>query len=215
MFNEAKTKPDPNEPQIKTLKTLCPHCSNITYQNFTTGIGHYRVYRCNICGEITLQEVHNVEVESVTRRGKRITEIKEELDQLWPPPASLPNEVPERVRKIYEEAISIKSKSPSSFVVQIRRALEAVANERKVPSSSLYNQIEWMIKNGLLPDTFGKMIQITRILGNLGAHDAEKDVELKDTEVVDEFFRAAVEYIYIAPAKVERVAGLMKVDART
>lgn len=195
---------------INSFKSLCPHCGNVTFQRQVTSEGDYRTYVCDICGDTTFQKVNIIQVERITPRGKKVLIEQEQLEQLWPMLSALPNEVPERVRKIYEEAVSIRTKSPSSFVVQIRRALEAVANERKAPSGSLYNQVEWLIKNNLLPETFGKMAQITRLIGNLGAHDADMDVRLEDTEVVDEFFRAAIEYIYIAPAKVIKLNDLLK-----
>jgi hypothetical protein len=208
-----RPKPNPNEPKIPVLKALCPHCGNVSYQHIANDQIKYRLYKCDICLELTFQRVIRKQIEHKNARGKTII-VEEKLEQLYPPLTSLPVEVPERVRYIYDEAVSIRSKSPSSFVVQIRRALEAVANERKAPSGALHKQIEWMIKNNLLPDTFGKMIHITRIFGNLGAHDAEKDVSLEDTEIVDEFFRATIEYIYIAPAKVERVALLQQGDKK-
>lgn len=208
-----RPKPNPNLPKNPVLKNLCPHCGNITYQRIAHDLFNYRVYKCDICSEYTFQRVIREKTESTSARGKKVS-VEEKLEQLYPPQTSLPAEVPQRVREIYEEAVSIRSKSPSSFVVQIRRALEAVANERKAPSGALHKQIEWMIKNNLLPDTFGKMTHITRIIGNLGAHDAEKDVSSEDTEIVDEFFRATIEYIYIAPAKVERVALLQKSDKK-
>jgi predicted RNA-binding Zn-ribbon protein involved in translation (DUF1610 family) len=195
---------------IDAFKALCPHCGNVTYQREVTSEGKYRTYACDMCGDTTFQKVNIIQVERTTPRGKKVFVEQEQLEQLWPILSVLPNEVPERGRKIYEEAISIRTKSPSSFVVQIRRALEAVANERKAPSGSLYNQVEWLIKNNLLPETFGKMAQITRLIGNLGAHDADMDVRLEDTEVVDEFFRAAIEYIYIAPAKIVKLNDLLK-----
>jgi hypothetical protein len=204
-----RPKPNPNEPKIPVLKSLCPHCGNVSYQRIANDQINYRLYKCDICSEFTFQRVHREWLEVKSARGKR-TMVEEKLEQLYPPPSALPLEVPERVRDIYEEAIGIRSKSPSSFVVQIRRALEAVAKERQAPSGVLHKQIEWMINNNLLPATFGKMIHVTRIFGNLGAHDAEKDVSLEDTEIVDEFFRAIIEYIYVAPSKVERVVLLQK-----
>jgi len=152
-------KPNPNAPKIPVLKSLCPHCGNITYQRIAHDLISYRLYKCDICSEFTFQRVNREKTEVQNARGKKVL-IEEKLEQLYPLPTTLPVEVPERVREIYEEAISIRSKSPSSFVVQIRRALEAVANERKAPHGVLHKQIEWMIKNNLLPDTFGKMIHI-------------------------------------------------------
>ena len=68
---------------------------------------------------------------------------------------------------------------------------------------------QWLIKEGLLPEVFAEMTHITRMLGNLGAHDAEKDVAPSDVQVVDEFFRAIIEYLYVARAKVAKVKALM------
>ena len=68
---------------------------------------------------------------------------------------------------------------------------------------------QWLIKQGLLPEVFAEMTHITRMLGNLGAHDAEKDVLSADVQIVDEFFRAIIEYLYVARAKVARVKSLM------
>lgn len=47
------------------------------------------------------------------------------------------------------------------------------------------------------------------MVGNLGAHDAEKDVASSDVQVVDEFFRAIIEYLYVARSKVAKVKALM------
>jgi DNA-binding SARP family transcriptional activator len=130
-------------------------------------------------------------------------------EQLWPLALALPPEAPDRVRKIYEEARAIKRHSPSSFVVQIRRALEAVANDKSAEGKTLMTKTEWLINQGYLPEVFGEMSHISRIIGNLGAHDAENDVTEDDVEVVDEFFRAIIEYLYVASAKVAHVKQLI------
>jgi hypothetical protein len=132
------------------------------------------------------------------------------FDQLWPPSLTLPTEAPERVRQIYQEARVIMRHSPSSFVVQIRRALEAVANDKKAEGKTLLAKTEWLIHNGMLPDVFGEMTHASRMIGNLGAHDGEKDVDPQDMEVADEFFRAIIEYLYVASAKVSKVKALLQ-----
>ena len=148
------------------------------------------------------------------RPGDAPKSLKEiAFEQLWPEALTLPSEAPERVRKIYQEARAIKQRSPSSFVVQIRRALEAVANEQGAEGSTLMAKTQWLIKQGLLPEVFAEMTHITRMLGNLGAHDAEKDVLPADVQVVDEFFRAIIEYLYVARAKVARVKALIALGA--
>jgi hypothetical protein len=42
-------------------------------------------------------------------------------------------------------------------------------------------------------------------VGNLGAHAGKKEVSIWDAELIDEFFRSAVDYVYIAPARIRRM----------
>lgn len=71
------------------------------------------------------------------------------------------------------------------------------------------DRLNWLVSQGLLPQVLGQMGHINRIFRNWGAHDAEIDVESEDIEMVDEFFRAIVEYLYVAPAKVDRIQKLI------
>lgn len=182
--------------------THCDHCGNRTFkiwigsyeaQNSEQDLVEYELYRCTICQHVILQK-----------------KSKKNVEQLWPPSLEFPPDVPERIRRIYDEARYVKSKSPSSFVVQVRRALEAVTKERNAEGRALFDKINWLIQNEHLPQVFGEMSHISRLIANLGAHDAEIDVKLNDADIVDEFFRAIIEYIYIAPAKVARIKALME-----
>jgi hypothetical protein len=183
---------------ITSFMSHCDHCGNVTFKIWITShkvknseqkLVEYKLYKCQICEDVILQK---------------------ESTQIWPPAVEFSSEVPERIRKIYEEARNVRKRSSSSFVVQIRRALEAVTKERNAEGKDLFNKIEWLIQQGQLPPVFGKMSQISRKIANLGAHDAETDVQPNDADIVDEFFRAIIEYIYIAPAKVDRVIALEK-----
>jgi hypothetical protein len=101
-------------------------------------------------------------------------------------------------------------RSPNSFVVLIGRALEAVTRERNAEGGSLYDRLNWLISEGHLPQVFGEMGQINRLFRNWGAHDAEIEVEPGDVGIADEFFKAIIEYLYVAPAKLARVQNLIK-----
>jgi len=203
------------------IKTLCDHCGNVSlkdliYENETEKDGKvfikHRLYRCTICDSVVLQETtcrlpDDYHGSKQPRFRSAALETIEEK-QLWPPPLSLPSEVPERVRKIYEEARLVK-RSPSSFVVQIGRALEAMAKEKNAQGKTLSDRLNWLVCQGLLPQVLGEMGHINRIFRNWGAHDADTDVGQEDVEIVDEFFRAIVEYLYIAPTKVRRIQTLI------
>jgi hypothetical protein len=54
---------------------------------------------------------------------------------------------------------------------------------------------------------------LLRRVGNIGAHAMEEDVSIWDAELVDDFFRSVVEYVYIAPAKIRRMQERLHVPA--
>jgi hypothetical protein len=212
--------------ESQQIKTLCDHCGNISFKDLicedsiveqegnTIFIKH-QFYRCTICNDVILKKTTlqlpddyqgSKQHPYLVPKGETVEE-----EQLWPASLSLPIEVPDRVRKIYEEARLVK-RSPSSFVVQIGRALEAITKDKKAQGRTLNDRLNWLTNQEFLPPVLGQMGHINRILRNWGAHDAETEVELEDVEIVDEFFRAIVEYLYVAPAKVKKIQEL--VDSR-
>jgi len=44
-----------------------------------------------------------------------------------------------------------------------------------------------------------------RQIGNLGAHAGTEDVSVWDAELLDDFFCSVVEYVYVAPSRIERL----------
>ena len=174
----------------------------------------YKLYRCQICDKPVLTEsVHSFIADDISSTefvpaGPLMDDAQ--VAQLWPPSLTLPVEAPARARELYEEARNVMQRSPSSFVVQIARCLEAIARERDAKGRTLNDRLNWLVTNGDLPDVLGQMGHINRMFRNWGAHDAEIDVRPEDAEVVDEFFKTIVEYLYVAPAKVQKVTTLLE-----
>jgi len=201
-------------PDSSKLKSLCEHCGNITLQEIiATPVADdhtvtYSLSRCTICDGMLLRR-HPEDWNAPLSPGGKPLGKNVPFDQLWPPTLTLPAEAPDRVRQIYHEACLIRKHSASSFVVQIRRALEAVANDKKAQGKTLHAKTESLIKSDMLPPVFGEMSHISRMIGNLGAHDAEKDVTDQEVEVVDQFFRAIIEYLYVASEKIAKIKVLL------
>jgi hypothetical protein len=195
-----------------SLKGFCDHCGNITFQTIVSKEVSkskdtpvtYTFSRCTICDGMALRE-HPGDWTTPKKIGDERLTSDIPFRQLWPPTTSFSSEVPKRIRTIYDEARRVRRQSPSSFVVQLRRSFEALVKDRQAEGRTLYAQVQWMIDHDQLPNVFAEMMQVARMIGNLGAHDAEKDVTDLDAEVSDQFFRAIIEYIYIAPALLERV----------
>jgi Domain of unknown function (DUF4145) len=111
--------------------------------------------------------------------------------------------VPERVAAIYSEAARIKRIAPNAFATQIRRALEAVCDDRGGTSGTLATQLKELASRGEIPPPLASLTDTLRTLGNIGAHATDEKIEPWQVESIDELFRAVIEYIYVAPSRLK------------
>lgn len=125
--------------------------------------------------------------------------------RLYPKSGELGLGIPESIRKIYSEIWPIKKNAPSAFVGQIRRALEYLCKEQKAKGKNLFEQLNSLSEMKILPATLTEMTDLIRKVGNIGVHASDEDISIWDAELVDEFFRTVIEYVYIAPNKVQRL----------
>jgi hypothetical protein len=44
----------------------------------------------------------------------------------------------------------------------------------------------------------------------MGAHAGDADLTVWDAELIDDFFRSVLEYVYVAPAKIRRMETRLK-----
>lgn len=190
---------------------FCPHCCNRSkqvelaeqaYQSKAWAVddgeevefeGTYYVYKCEICSEILLyHQTFDFE------------------PKLLYPEVSLHSSVPERVSKIYEEALRIKHVAPNAFAVQIRKALEALCQDRGTNKRNLAEQLRELADKGEIPPNLASASDILRLIGNLGAHAAEVDVHPLQALAIDKFFKAIIEYVYVCPARIEEFHRTLK-----
>lgn len=123
---------------------------------------------------------------------------------LWPSSDFLGEEVPDDVQAAYSEAYAVKERSPNAFATQLRRSVEALCLSKGVPKGDLKNMLEVLFHSTTLPSNLMEIVDVIRIVGNQGAHFHKERVTKKDAETIDEFFRALVEYVFIAPARAAR-----------
>lgn len=133
---------------------------------------------------------------------------------LWPEHIVSADVLPAAVAAIYAEATIIKRLSPNSFAVQIRRALEAICTERGVKGNTLYKMLNELAQQGDLPPVLAEMTDVLRLLGNMGAHASDQPVRTSQVDALDEFFRAVIEYLYIAPNRLRQFQKRLKVFDR-
>jgi hypothetical protein len=149
---------------------------------------HYAVLRCVTCRDISLL-------------GQLEGEGWNSATLQYPSDYDLDPCVPALVASNYREARRVQSTSPNAFAVLLRRALEALCDDRGVPSGTLATRFKKLADKGDIPGKLAEISSVLRELGNAGAHQTAQRVTVPLTWTMDKFFRTLIEYVYVAPDK--------------
>ncbi len=191
---------------------FCPHCGNKApqklihtqhYDNtwYSTDTGEisegpggpstYYVATCETCNEVLLY------LDALGEFEPRAFNFS---DLVWPE-SGLHGSVPSAVASCYSEAERIKNLAPNAFAAQIRKALEAICDDRGAKAGPLQYRLKELVTKGEIPAILADMSDALRTLGNVGAHTNEQGIKPIQVRAIDDFFRAIVEYVYVAPNK--------------
>ncbi len=205
-------------PTIKKV-AYCPHCGNrapqrlIHKQNYLERVWSSAdgaeaepapwsifIAVCETCNHALLYE--NV--------GDQFDEDKFDICELvYPSAAGFPVSVPQQIKNVYDEANRIKRLAPNAFAVQIRRAMEVLCEDKGVTTGSLQKRLDKLVDKGEIPPVLAEATDLLRLLGNVGAHGTNQTVHPLLANAIDEFFRAVVEYVYVAPSKLKEFRDTM------
>jgi hypothetical protein len=199
---------------------FCPHCGNRApqrhiYTQEYLGQGYsmdgtlsddtlpcaYYVAVCETCNEILL---YHSFIDIVEDKDFHRTEL------IWPDPGVLHQSVPKTIAECYSEAARIKNLTPNAFAVQIRRALEALCDDRGAKKGNLQSRLQDLASRGEIPPVLAEITDVLRLLGNIGAHAADQNIKPGHVPAIDNFFRAIIEYVYVAPSKLKEFQNRMK-----
>lgn len=193
----------------KNIKIHCLRCGNSTQQtrcgsaNETELVEHtmenesyseeinfeYCLMQCDVCKTISVQvfsEVWNYEPEQVYPAIKDLSGV------------------PSSIQQSYSEAKKVRNISPIAFAVLIRRSIEYICKDQKAKGRNLEKKLKDLSDREIIPKTLSRMTHAIRYFGNLGAHASDSLLEQEDVFIMDDFFLAIVEYVYIAPNKIKR-----------
>ncbi len=190
----------------------CGHCGNRTSfeivaehsKRYPIGIDgdkviSWRILICSTCSKPTIEEdTQKVDRNIIASRSTNTT-------ILYPISSIKLTNIPEKIGKKYMEALNVRKVSPGSCAVMIGRTLEAVCNHENAQGRNLAQKLNDLALKGRIPNTLAEMAQQLRELRNLGAHDAEDEVTEMDVPIIIDFVEAILEYLYVAPAKIEAV----------
>lgn len=196
----------------------CPHCSNRnTYtiecklpstlvEEFQGEEQHtrtmYFLVKCSTCEDASLYiktEVHN--------EG----DLDDFFDcyQLYPSERPI-HDVPMRVMQDYAEARKVEKVSKVAFVSLMRRALESMCDEQGAQGKDLFNKLNDLVSKDIIPKKLGELGHAIRAIGKHGAHATDYKFEDHEVRAIKDFFLTMVEYVYVAPAKLERLKKTME-----
>jgi hypothetical protein len=162
------------------------------------------IQECVTCKGLFLKEQH------IYRGQDEYPYDWEEFKILYPVTKYISDNLPSPVMKAYEAALKIKPIDPSAFAVMAGKILEVACNHEKAQGRNLAQKLDFLAKSGRIPITLVEMAKQVRLLRNLAAHDAEDEVTKEDVPTILEFLDAILEYLYVAPAKIEAVRTRLK-----
>ena len=144
---------------------FCPHCGNrspkrLIHTQRCSGTGwaitddkavemdiEYYVAICETCDHVLLYRAIDSEVSANDF-------VHADLE--YPDSGNLHKSVPEVIRDIYDEAFRIKEIAPNAFAVQIRRALEALCEDRGAKDGVLQKRLNDLVAKGEIPWTYAE-----------------------------------------------------------
>lgn len=197
---------------------FCPHCGNNSHHRLVyshqfdeTGPdleimfeAGFFVAVCETCNRVLLYYISGGEYS-----GDEFQDF-ESSSLIWPSEGALPEEVPASVQRCYQEAVRVKIASPPAFALLIRRALEALCEDREATPGGLQKRLQDLALKGEIPPALLEMGEVIRVLGNLSAHTPDRHLGEHDASVMDDLFRAILEYVYIAPSKLQKLRSTLQ-----
>jgi|SRR5215469_12360217 len=205
------------ESDANGILSKCEHCGNHTIlyvraeyeytdDHEESGCGPIEhvtwwILECAACSRITVEEHHALDYGNVFEGNSSIH---------YPPTKLSLDYLPDVVRKAYMAARKVRNVEPNACAVLIGRTLEAACNQENAQGRVLADKLKFLANSGRIPDTLVEMAQYVKELRNMGAHNAEDEVTEEDVPIMLDFLEAILEYLYVAPAKIEAVRARLK-----
>ncbi len=174
------------------------------YEPFT-----WLCYSCGTCGGLNIFGAFQFEFPIDSLEHARL--YPRGADILPPSHTLSPNQpVPLKIITLYEEVWPLRHRAPAAFIGQVRRLLEFVCADKEASGKDLYSKLQDLSAKGVLPGYFTQISDLLRKVGNIGVHAVDENLSVWDAELIDDFFRSIIDYVYIAPARIKRMENRMQ-----
>lgn len=166
---------------------------------------YFFLFECKTCNQVSLKNVFSEEMDADQ------TEIPfDTIRFLYPPLKTFSDEIPKGLSLIIKESNKVKKLSTLAYVILIRKALEELCKDRGVKTKTLKEKLHKLVLNEKLPNIFGEAADKLRLLGNIGAHETNIDINKNEAELIEEFLISLIEYIYVVPSKLKKLDDALK-----
>ena len=203
---ETKQKKTP--PKILT----CAHCGKTTNhdlvyrENYTESVdeteagqpiedeGWLAILKCRICNK-----------PSVYRNEWDDKQQKWAVILTYPNPVQAQREVPAKIRRVFDDAISAINKSPSLAAVGIRKCLESICDDKQAQGNTLPERIGYLGDNGFIPLPLSNMMESSQTIKSIGLHFGNMDISLDEVNVLIKYTLAMFECLYVVQDRIDSV----------
>ena len=125
-------------------------------------------------------------------------------------------DMPESVRRLYEEAGLIYNKSPRAACALLRLAVENLCQELGQVDRDINKNIAALVQKGL-PPSIQKALDTVRVVGNKAVHPGQIAIDVDDVNTAKMLMRLLnmiVERMITEPKELEEVYGLLPKSTR-
>lgn len=195
-------------PQRGLKAFTCPHCGVLARQY------HYSVTNSQLTGSTSHSNSDPIATSVCENCGNYAIWHRQQMVYPSRGDAPVPNpDMPEEVKKDYEEAASIYTQSPRGAAALLRLAIQKLSVDLGGKGKNINEDIKELVKRGL-PEQIQKSLDIVRVIGNNAVHPGQIDVD--DTEVAGKLFillNLITDYMVSMPKKVDAMfSGLPDSD---
>ena len=205
-----------NELKLNSTRCVCPICncfSLFTWRDVTVCTSDNNIYTFS-GGYVTKDKV------SICTCHGCNSYLLWMNDEIIYPTVSLapsPNkEMPENVKKIYEEARKVYPYSKKSSSALLRLALQLLCKELGKSGKNINDDIKSLVKDGLSP-MIQRSLDIIRVTGNEAVHPGTIDFTDEENDIAFSLFKIMnliVEKMIVEPKEIKEIYNQLPEDKR-
>ena len=157
------------------------------------------------CSGATL--VHDVWTRRASGYGETHLDKREVIHPLASDRSPLSDEVPEALRRLYQEAGRIEYLSPNGAAFLGRRLLEQVLRDALATTGRLANLIDSFLSSEALPGKLDELMHDVRQFGNIAAHPGRTgdgewiEVDQDEATYVLDVVSELLDHVYVRPKR--------------